>query len=369
MEEHWTNRVRPNKTQRAPETTLYASIVYHTVVTYNWELHRILFCLVFDAEALSKVKDYKKKTSPPGVFKNAKRFTRSNAETLILSLKSQSIQQNLASALASTRQALSQSRGASDSNPCPTFEFRDEAYVENGWGEKKTHELINRVYGWCRKNSEEPTESFLRVSHQWNSLTSSSTGSTVASYFPNSVPATGEQYALVAQYDRYSRITLCIYVTPGFTEAIDRLRETLDNAFENDVLYKYSPKDLVSNNWKDVYKKWRTTDSASCKEIMAKIQKWKQGMPDDVPASLRTTFSTTGKAKVRPVDNQPPLPQTPSSNASSNASSIRTPTPTSEVPVLTEAESNRKRPREDADVNDGLPMQKKVKNKEIIILD
>jgi hypothetical protein len=139
----------------------------------------------------------------------------------------------------------------------------------------------------------------------------------------------------------------------------------LDNAFENDVLYKYSPKDLVSNNWKDVYKKWRTTDSASCKEIMAKIQKWKQGMPDDVPASLRTTFSTTGKAKIRPVDNQPPLPQTPSSNASS----IRTPTPTSDVPVLTEAESNRKRPREDADVNDGLPMQKKVKNKEIIILD
>jgi hypothetical protein len=98
---------------------------------------------------------------------------------------------------------------------------------------------------------------------------------------------------------------------------------------------------------------------------MANIQKWKQGMPDDVPASLPTTFSTTGKAKVRPVDNQPLPPQTPSSNASS----IRTPTPTSDVPVLTEAEMNRKHLREDADVNDGLPMQKKVKNNEIIIID
>ena len=365
MEEHWTNRVRPNKTQRAPETTLFASIVYHTVVTSNWELHRILFCLVFDAEALSKVKDYTKKTSPLWASKNAKRFTRSNAETLILSLKDQSIQENLASALASTRQVLSRSAGASDSNPCPTFEFRDIAYVENGWGELKTYELINRVYDWCRKNSEEPTESFLRVSHQWNSLTSSSTGSTVASYFPNAMPATGEQYALVAQYHRYSRITLCIYVTPGFTEAIDRLRETLDNAFENDVLYKYSPNGLVSNNWKDVCQKWRTTDSASCKEIMEIFQKWKQGMPDDIPTSLPVAFPTTGKAKVRAVDNQPLPPQT----LSSNASSIRTATPTLDVPVLTEVEFNRKRLREDADVNDGLPIQKKVKDKEIIIID
>jgi len=179
------------------------------------------------------------------------------------------------------------------------------------------------------------------------------------------VPATGEQYALVAQYNRYSDITLCIYVTPGFTEAIDRLRETLDNAFENDVLYKYSPNELVSNNWKDVCKKWRTTDFASRKEIIEKFQKWKQGMPDDVPASLAVAFSTTGKAKVRPVDNQPLPPQT----LSSYASSTRTPTPPSDVPVLTEAEINLKRLREDADVNDNLPMQKKVKHNEIIIID
>ncbi len=88
-------------------------------------------------------------------------------------------------------------------------------------------------------------------------------------------------------------------------------------------------------------------------------------MPDDVPAILPTAISTTGKAKVRPVDNQPLRPQTPSSNVSS----VRTPTPISDVPVLTEDEINLKRLREDADVNDGLPMQKKVKIIETIIID
>lgn len=191
---------------------------------------------------------------------------------MISALKNQSIQQNLASALASTRQELRTSAGTSLSNPCPTFEFVDITYVPNGWNDKKTFEVIDRVYRWCEKNSEEPTEPFLRVSHQWNSLTGSFTSSTVASYFPNSVPATDEQYVLVAKDMRSSTQPLCIYVIPGLTEATEQLRKTLRDAAEIDVLYKYSLSYDSSNNWKDVYKKWRTTGSGSCQNI---IKKWR----------------------------------------------------------------------------------------------
>ncbi|PMD63792.1 uncharacterized protein K444DRAFT_584149, partial [Hyaloscypha bicolor E] len=52
MEEVWTNRVRRKKPQHIPESRLFASIVYHTVVTRDWELQRIIYCLAFDEEAL-----------------------------------------------------------------------------------------------------------------------------------------------------------------------------------------------------------------------------------------------------------------------------------------------------------------------------
>lgn len=89
MEEVWTNRTRPNKAQHIPETRLFASIVYHTVVTVNWELQRIIFCLAFDGESLSKVKGYTQQKSPPLAFKHARRFGKGNAEALISALKNQ----------------------------------------------------------------------------------------------------------------------------------------------------------------------------------------------------------------------------------------------------------------------------------------
>lgn len=124
--------------------------------------------------------------------------------------------------------------------------------------------MIDKVYRQCEKNSEEPTEPFLRISHQWNSLISDATSTTVASYFPNSVPSTDEQYVLVAQDIHRERQRLCIYVILGPTEATERLGKTLHNAAEIDVLYKYSLRSGGSNNWKEVYKKWWTMDSESC---------------------------------------------------------------------------------------------------------
>jgi hypothetical protein len=363
MEEVWTNRARLRTPRHIPETRLFASIVYHTVVTYQWELQRIIYCLAFDGEALSKVKGYTQQKGPPSAFKNAKRFGKANAEALTSALKYQAIQENLASALASTRQELSKSAGTSAFNPCPTFEFVDKNYVPNGWTEKKTYEIIDKVYHWCEKNSEEPTEPFLRVSHQWNSLRGSSTSSTVASYFPNSIPTNDEQYVLVTQ-DRYYK-SFCIYAIPGLTEATEQLRKSLLNAARNGVLYQYSLRDHISNSWKDVYKKWRTTDSRSCQEIIKRFRQWRHEMQDKVSPSPPVALSAAGKAEPRPVERQSLLPEI---QPSCPSSPLRTP-PSSSVPVAMEAESNLKRPREDADRNDVLTIQKKAKSQIIIIDD
>jgi hypothetical protein len=365
MEEVWTNRTRPKTGQHIPETHLFTSIVYHTVVTHNWELQRIIFCLVFDREALSKVKGYTQQKGPPSAFKCARRFGKGNAEALISALKYQPMQQNLASALASTRQELCPCAGASSSNLCPTFEFVDINYHPNGWGEKKTYEIIDKVYHWCATNSEEPTEPFLRVSHQWNSLKCSSTNSTVASYFPNSIPTTDEQYVLVSHYYIYSRQSLCIYVIPGLTEATERLRKTLWSAAEKGVLYRCSPSDDDSNNWKDVYTKWRTTDSTSCRKIIKRFQQWRCEMQDMISPSLPVALSTAGKDRVLPLGRPPVQPETRSSRPSSQ---VLTPS-FSRVRVATEAEGNLKRAREDADMNSILRIQKKVKSQIIVIDD
>ncbi|KFY28868.1 hypothetical protein V493_02719 [Pseudogymnoascus sp. VKM F-4281 (FW-2241)] len=324
LEELWTNRARPKSAQHSVETRFFASIVYHTVVTTHWALQRIIYCLVFDAEALNQVKSFTPRKSPPMPFKYAKNFTKSNAEALIGSLQNQSIQQNLASALASTRQVLQEiGVGTLLPNSCATFEFVDIPYYKPSWGSIETYELIDKVYRSCEKNSEEPTEPFLRISHQWKSLIGNATGSTVASYFPNSAPATDEQYVLVAQVCPNGWENLCIYVIPGLTEATERLGKILHNAAKIDVLYKYSLKSQ-SNNWKDVYKKWWTTDSGSCQRAIKEFQRWRAEVQDKLPGSLS---------------------------------------------VVTEAESNLKRPRENAESNDALTIQKRVKSSVIIIDD
>ncbi|KAF8857142.1 hypothetical protein BDZ45DRAFT_447366 [Acephala macrosclerotiorum] len=165
---------------------------------------------------------------------------------------------------------------------------------------------------------------------------------------------------------RSSTQPLCIYVIPGLTEATEQLRKTLRDAAEIDVLYKYSLSYDSSNNWKDVYKKWRTTGSGSCQNIIKKFQQWRQGMQDEVPPSLPVALSTARKAKPRRMERPPFPPQIRSSCSSSS----RVPTPSSSsVPVITEAGSNLKRPREDADSNGVLTIQKKVKSQIIIIDD
>jgi hypothetical protein len=355
MEEVWTGRVRPKKAGHIPEKRLFASIAYHTDVTSSWELQRIIYCLAFDEGAFSKFKGYTPRKSPPVPFKHAKRFGRTNAEALIRTLRNHSIQQNLASTLASQTQELHQIGAAFSTSSCPTFEFRDVTYVHNGWNQKNPYEVVDRVYDWCEKNSEEPTEPFFRVSRQWNSLTSSLTPSTVASYFPNSVPAADEQYILVERDYPLLGYEFCIYVISGLTDVTnERLRKILRNASKADVFYKYSTEDEISNNWKNVYKKWLTTDSRSCQEALKQVNKWRYRMRAKTPVSLPVPLPTAEKTKSGPVEH---LPQArPSSKVSS-----RVPSSSLSAPVIAKARSNVKRPGESADGKDVHTVSKKVK--------
>lgn len=100
---------------------------------------------------------------------------------------------------------------------------------------------------------------------------------------------------------------------------------------DTDVLYMCSTEALATNNWKDVYKKWKTTDFGDCEGITRTFQRWRDIVPDKVLPNL-------------------PLPSL------------------STVPVKTEAEGNLKRRRSGAKRNDVLPIQKKVKH-DIIIID
>jgi hypothetical protein len=324
LEELWTNRARPKNPQHTVETRLFASIVYHTVMTNYWALQRIIYCLVLDEEAFTYVKSFTARKSPPMPFKTAKMFRKSNAEALIGSLQNQSIQQNLALALASTRQVLrEESTGFSLPNSYATFEFANIDYIHARRGHIETYEVIDKIYRRCEKNSEEPTEPFLRISQQWNSLISDTTSSTVASYFPNSTPSTDEQHVLVAR-DLHGESYLCIYVIPGPTEATERLGKSLHSAAEIDVLYKYSLQSGSSNNWKEVYKKWWTTDSESCRQEINKFRQWRHEVQDKLPQSLSVT---------------------------------------------TEAESSLKRPYENGESGDSLTIQKRVKSSIIVIDD
>jgi hypothetical protein len=125
MEEIWTNRARPRQCQDPLETRLFATVTYHATVSDNWELKRIIYCLAFDEEALNLLRQYSKRKSTPVAIRNARRFGKNNAETLLGVLKSQSIQQNLASAIVSKRQQLRTVGGTPSSSTCPIFEFVD----------------------------------------------------------------------------------------------------------------------------------------------------------------------------------------------------------------------------------------------------
>jgi hypothetical protein len=126
MEEIWTDRARLRPAKNTPQSHLFASITYHTIINHSWELKRVLDCAVFGEYASTILRKHtKRKNGTLAVIRNAKRLRKDNAEALLNDLKSRPIQQTLAAAIARNRQDLHTVPGALSTSPCPTFQFVD----------------------------------------------------------------------------------------------------------------------------------------------------------------------------------------------------------------------------------------------------
>jgi hypothetical protein len=73
------------------------STIMYLSPKFFWELNRVILCLAFDEEALNLLRQYSGRAFTPVVIKRARILRKDNAESLLTVLKSQSIQQNLAS--------------------------------------------------------------------------------------------------------------------------------------------------------------------------------------------------------------------------------------------------------------------------------
>lgn len=379
MEEIWTNRARRRQCQYVPEKRFFATINYYVSCTGNWELKRFIYCLAFDEEALNLLRQYHGRKSIPVAIKRAKNLRKDNAENLLTVLKNQTVQQNLASALASQRQELRPVAGASSSSLCPTFEFADQSqrwFDDKGfqWHSDTTaSEVIDQVYDWCKKGFEEPTQSYIRFSQQMSSLTDNSTDSTVAEHFPDCESRHDEQYVLAAScvYDgmRYKPILhLCLYVVPGPMEPPTEklLEHALQKLLENDLVYLINSK---PNSWKEICQKMLTGKLTV--NIWNATQLWK--------SELKQKLTSRDPVTLPALENEPKLiSENPSRQHTRSLSPSPSPGPKSPslyTPPLVETGHFLKRPFGATDGDESWKSKKRFKaiedcpNDEIIIID
>jgi hypothetical protein len=378
MEEIWTNRARRRQCQDVPEKHFFTTINYHVSFAGNWELKRVISCLAFDEEALNLLRQYHGRKSIPVAIKRAKILGKDNAETLLTVLKNQTVQQNLASALASQRQELRPVAGVSSSRLSPTFEFADQSrcwFDDKGfkWGSDTTaSEVIDQVYDWCKKGSEEPTQPYIRFSQQMSSLTDNSTDSTVAAHFPNCEPRQDEQYVLAAShiYDKRSNespLHLCLYVVPGQMEPPSKklLEQALRKLLESDLVYLVNSK---PNSWKDTCQKLRT--GKLTKYIWNATKLWKDEIKQQLTSRDPVTLPAL-ETKPKPICGNPSRQHTRSLSPSPSPG----PTSPSCIPPLVETGNFLKRPFEATDGDEIWESEKRFKathdcvNDEIIIID
>lgn len=378
MEEIWTNRARRRQCQDVPEKHFFTTINYHASFSGNWQLKRAISCLAFDEEALNLLRQYHGRKSIPVAIKRAKILGKDNAETLLTVLKNQTVQQNLASALASQRQELRPVAGVSSSRLSPTFEFADQSrcwFDDKGfkWDSDTTaSEVIDQVYDWCKKGSEEPTQPYIRFSQQMSSLTDNSTDSTVAAHFPNCEPRQDEQYVLAAShiYDERSNespLHLCLYVVPGQMEPPSKklLEQALRKLLENDLVYLVNSK---PNSWKDTCQKLRT--GKLTKYIWNATKLWKNEIKQQLTSRDPVTLPAL-ETKPKPICGNPLRQHTRSLSPSPSPG----PTSPSCIPPLVETGNFLKRPFEATDGDEIWESEKRFKathdcvNDEIIIID
>lgn len=376
MEEIWTNRARPRQCQDVPEKRFFATINYHVSFAGNWELKRVISCLAFDEEALNLLRQYHGRKSIPVAIKRAKTLRKDNAETLLTDLKYQTVQKNLASALASQKQELRPVAGASTSSLCPTFEFADQSRY---WSDDKgfqwhsdttASEVIDQVYDWCKKGSEEPTQPYIRFSQQMSSLTDNSTDSTVAAHFPDCEPKQDEQYVLAASYvvdDRSfkSTLRLCLYVVPGPMEPPSKklLEQALRKLLKDDLVYLIDSK---PNSWKNTCQKLRTGKLTVT--IWNTAQLWK--------SEIKQQLTSRGPVTLPALEIESKLISgSPLQQHTRSLSPSPSPGPPSYIPPPVETGQFLKRPFEATDRDEIWDSEKRLKatdncpNDEIIVID
>ncbi|KAH8796931.1 hypothetical protein F5882DRAFT_375096 [Hyaloscypha sp. PMI_1271] len=353
MEEIWTNRTRRRQCQDVPEKSFFATINYNVFFAGNWELKRVISCLAFDEEALNLLRQYYGRKSIPVAIKRAKILRKDNAETLLTALKNQTVQQNLASALASQRQELRPVAGASSSSLCPTFKFADQSRSwldDKGfqWSSDATaSEVIYQVYDWCKKGSEEPTQPYIRFSQHMSSLTDSSTNSTVAAHFPDCEPKQDERWSY------QPTLHLCLYVVPGPMEPPSKklLEQALQTLLENDLVYVINSK---PNSWKDTCQKLRTGKLTM--DIWNAARLWKRDIKQQLTSRDLVTLPALETQPKLTCGN--PLRQHTRSLSPSPSPGLASP---SYIPPLVEAGHFLKRPFEATDGDEIWESEKRFK--------
>ncbi|KAH7327491.1 hypothetical protein BKA65DRAFT_555045 [Rhexocercosporidium sp. MPI-PUGE-AT-0058] len=361
MEEIWTNRARPRQCQDVPEKRFFATINYHVFFAGNWELKRVMSCLAFDEEALNLLRQYHGRKSIPVAIKRAKTLRKDNAETLLTDLKYQTVQQNLASALASQRQELRPVAGASTSSLCPTFEFADQSRY---WSDDK---------GFQWYSDATASEPYIRSSQQMSSLTDNSTDSTVAAHFPDCEPKQDEQYVLAASYVDddtlyMPTLRLCLSVVPGPMEPPSKklLEQALRKLLKDDLVYLINSK---PNSWKNICQKLRTGNLTVC--IWNTAQLWKSEIKQQNTSRGPVTLPALG-IESKLISGNPLRQHTRSLSPSPSPGP---PSPSSHIPPPAETSQFLKRPFEATDGDEIWECEKRFKatddypNDEIIVID
>jgi hypothetical protein len=315
MEEIWTNKARPQRSQGISKNNLFATIAYHTSISDNWEVKRYLTCLAFDEDALRLFRQYSgRKNKRIIALTKARRLGERNAEDLLKDLQSRSIQYNLAAALSEKRQCLRPVAGTSSSNLCPSFEFFDKAC----WESSSVSNIFSKVYDWRKIGPGEPTDSYIRFSRQQKSITKFLGEPPVSSYFPGSMPVKYEDFILVAlaMVDDHSvKHRLCLYSSMVWGEPPSKpeLERALRKVCENDVFYVTG-----CNNHNDtgfVCQKLKTTKIGNIRNI---AREWKHEMQSLLapasPIKARSPNRHTNKrtSKAAKFDTSKPLAQSSS---------------------------------------------------------
>jgi hypothetical protein len=282
IEENWTYKARPLRSIELSNDKLFATIVYHTTISENWELRRFISCLVFDEDALNlfRIKSGLKTKHP--ALRNARQFSAQNAEDLLKDLQGRSIQYNLAAAISSTRQHLRTVAGTFSSNLCPNFEFVDAArHIGEPLVER---DVISKVYEGQNSCPSEPADSYLRSSLRRDAVTQSSGEATVSSYFPGSMSFNDGNFALVAlkthprSHSSYN-YELCLFNVTDQTDPPSRqnLAVALEDICTKDGFYLAIP--TIFNRRDNVYSELKTADS----KLWNAAQAWRHELQHYLP--------------------------------------------------------------------------------------